>query len=111
MAVAWIAVGVLLIAVEVHHLALYALFVAVGCLAAAVVAIVAPGTLVAQVLVALVVSMCGVLLVRPRVSRRLRSSGGHRGAGVHGGIVGHEVTTIDVVGDPGHAGHVLFAGE
>src|SRR5215213_5500020 len=105
MAVAWIALGVLLIAVEVHHLALYALFVAVGCLAAAVVA------LVAQVLVALVVSMCGVLLVRPRVSRRLRSSGGHRGAGVHGGIVGHEVTTIDVVGDPGHAGHVLFAGE
>ena len=54
MAIAWIAVGVLLIAVELHHLALYALFVAVGCLAAAVVAVVWPDALAVQVLVAVV---------------------------------------------------------
>jgi membrane protein implicated in regulation of membrane protease activity len=111
MAIAWIAVGVLLIAVELHHLALYALFVAFGCLAAAAVAVVSPDALAVQVVVAVVVSLLGVLLVRPRVSGFMRRQGGHRGAGVHGGFVGHEVVTLDMVGDADNIGHVELAGE
>ena len=111
MVIAWIVVGVVLIAVEVHHLALYALFVAVGCLAAAVVAVVAPDALAVQVVAAIVVSAGGVLLVRPHVSGMLRRTGGSPGLGVHGGLVGHEVTTLDRVGPIGQAGHVTLAGE
>jgi membrane protein implicated in regulation of membrane protease activity len=111
MAVAWIALAVLLIAVELHHLALYALFVAVGALGAAVVAVAWPEALALQVAVAIVVSIAGVLLVRPLVSGLVRVHGGHRGKGVHGGFVGHEVVTLDVVGDADHVGHVELAGE
>ena len=35
MTLAWIAVGVVLIAVELHHLAFYALFASLGCFAGA----------------------------------------------------------------------------
>jgi len=111
MAIAWIVVGVLLIAVELHHLALYVLFAAVGCLAAAVVAVVSPDAIAAQVVVAVVVSLLGVLLVRPRMSGLMLRRGGHRGAGVHGGFIGNEVTTLDTVGDADNIGHVELAGE
>ena len=49
--------------------------------------------------------------MRPRVSQTLDRHGGHRGRGVHGGLVGHEVVTLDVVGGPGQPGHVMLAGE
>jgi len=111
MAVVWIAVAVVLIAVELHHLALYALFVAVGCLGAAVVAAVAPDAVFVQAAVVVVISVLGVLLVRPRVRALGRRHGGHRGMGVHGGLVGHEVTTLDVVGGADRIGHVALAGE
>jgi membrane protein implicated in regulation of membrane protease activity len=111
LAIAWIAVGVLLIAVELHHLALYALFVALGCLGAAGVAAVAPDALFLQVLTAVAVSTAGVLVVRPRVSGLMQRSGGHHGKGVHGGFIGHEVMTIDTVGDADNVGHVDLAGE
>jgi len=55
LAIAWIAVGIVLIAVELHHLAFYALFVAVGCFAAAVVAVAVPDAIALQVAVAVVV--------------------------------------------------------
>jgi membrane protein implicated in regulation of membrane protease activity len=35
----------------------------------------------------------------------------HRARGVHGGFVGHEVLTLDVVGGVGRSGHVQLAGE
>jgi len=66
-----------------------------------------------QVLVAVVVSVVGVATVRPMVSRALHR-GGEDGAvarGVHGGIVGQEAMTLDVVGDSHATGHVRFSGE
>ncbi len=45
------------------------------------------------------------------MSQTLDRHGGHRGRGVHGGLVGHEVVTLDVVGGPGQTGHVMLAGE
>jgi membrane protein implicated in regulation of membrane protease activity len=111
-AIAWIAVGVVLIGVELLHFAFYALFAAVGCLAAAAVAVVAPDAIALQVLAGVLVAALGIILVRPRVSEALVARrGGHRTRGVHGGFVGHEVVTLDVVGGHGRVGHVELAGE
>jgi membrane protein implicated in regulation of membrane protease activity len=112
LAIAWIAAGVVLLAVELHHYAFYALFAAVGCFAGAVVAVVAPGAVAVQVIAAVLVAMAGIVLVRPRVSAGLAARrGGHRTRGVHGGLVGQEVVTLDVVGDLDAVGHVNLAGE
>ena len=112
MAVAWIAAGVVLLAVELHHLAFYALFAAVGCFAGAVVAVVAPGAVAVQVIAAVLVAAAGIVLVRPRVSAG--AGGSPRRAshsGVHGGLVGQEVITLDLVGGLDAVGHVNLAGE
>ena len=112
MAIAWIAVGVVLIGFELHHFAFYALFAAVGCFAGAVIAVVAPDALAAQVVAAVLVAAVGIVLVRPRVSAALASRGGGvRSRGVHGGLVGHEVVTLDLVGGLDRVGHVYLAGE
>jgi membrane protein implicated in regulation of membrane protease activity len=110
--IAWIAVAVVLLAVELHHGAFYAIFASIGCLAAAAVAFVAPGMVPLQVLAALAVATLGILLVRPRVTTAfaLRREG-HRARGVHGGFVGQEVVTLDRVGGADEVGHVRLAGE
>jgi membrane protein implicated in regulation of membrane protease activity len=112
LAIAWIAVGVVLLAVELHHFAFYALFAAVGCFAGAAVAVVAPDAVVLQLIAVVLVAAAGIILVRPRVSATLSARhGGHRTQGVHGGLVGQEVVTLDVVGDADAVGHVNLAGE
>ena len=110
MAIAWIAAGVILLAVELHNVAFYAVFAAVGCFAAAVVGLAAPDAIFLQIVAAVVVTAAGVLLVRPRLARPT-GQGGHRGRGIHGGFVGDEVVTLDVVGGPDRVGHVELAGE
>ncbi len=112
MAIAWIVAGVVLLALELHHLALYLLFAAVGCFSAALIAAAFPGAIPVQILTAVLVAVVGILVVRPRVSATLLSrSGGHRGRGVHGGFVGQEVLTVDAVGGVDQVGHVELAGE
>jgi len=109
---AWVVLFVVLILFELHHLAFYALFVAVGCLAAAAVAVVAPDAIAAQVAVAALVSIAGVVLARPYISNAFHQHrGGHVALGVHGGLVGQEAVTLDEVGDTRHLGHVRLAGE
>ena len=110
MTIAWIAAGVLLLALELHNVAFYAVFAAVGCFAAAFVGIAAPDAILLQVLAAVAVTVAGILVVRPRVTRP-SATGGHRGRGIHGGFVGHEVVTLDVVGGADRVGHVVLAGE
>lgn len=112
MAVVWLVVGVVLLAVELHHLAFFALFGALGAFAAALVALVAPSAIPIQVGVFVVVTAGGVALVRPYVSRAFAHR--HEGAvarGVHGGLVGSEVVALDAVGDEHAPGHVRLAGE
>jgi membrane protein implicated in regulation of membrane protease activity len=110
--IAWIAVAVVLLAVELHHGAFYALFASIGCLAAAMIAFFAPGLVPLQVLAAVVVAGLGIVLVRPRVSEAFgHRREGHLARGVHGGLVGQEVVTLDVVGGVGQVGHVRLAGE
>lgn len=110
--IAWIVLGVVLIAVELHHVAFYALFAALGAFAAAVVASVAPGAAAAQVATAVGVAVAGTVLLRGRVSAAFAHHyEGDRVPGVHGGFVGQEVVTLDVVGDKAQVGHVQLAGE
>jgi membrane protein implicated in regulation of membrane protease activity len=104
--------GVGLLLFEMHHMAFYALFGAVGALAAAVVAAFLPDAIVLQGLVAVVLTIVGVVAARPYVSRVFhRHRGGHVTRGVHGGLVGQEAVTLDLVGDDHSIGHVRLAGE
>ena len=112
MVLVWLVLCVALVLFELHHLAFYALFVAIGSLAGGVVALVAPDAYALQTIVALVVSVAGVILVRPYVSQAFhRHRGGHVAIGVHGGLVGQEAVTLDEVGDTHQVGHVRLAGE
>ena len=112
MTLAWIAVGVVLIAVELHHLAFYALFAALGCFAGAAVAAVFPDAIALQVATAVVVAGLGILVVRGRVSAAFAHHYEvERARGVHGGLVGQEVHTLDLVGGLDRVGHVRLAGE
>jgi len=112
MAVVWLVLGVGLLLVELRHLAFYALFVAVGALAASGVALLAPSAIPLQLVVAIVVAAAGVIAVRPAVSRAFpRHLAGHVARGVHGGLVGAEAFTLDAVGTRHLRGHVRMTGE
>jgi membrane protein implicated in regulation of membrane protease activity len=110
---AWLVFGIVLLLVELHHLAFYALFVAVGAFAAAAVAVVAPGAPLAQGAVAVGVSVFGVVAIRPYAERAYQSHRrtGHVALGVHGGLIGAEAVTLDEVGEAEDVGHVRLAGE
>jgi inner membrane protein len=110
--IVWIAAAVVLLAVELHHFAFYVLFAGIGCFAGAVVALIAPGAIAAQVLAAVLVAVLGIVLIRPHMSQALLARHGpHHSRGVHGGFVGQEVVTLDLVGGVGRVGHVELAGE
>ncbi len=111
MAVVWIAVCVLLVAAELHHLAFFAMFGAAGAAAAAVIAVVTPSSIVLQLIVAIAVAAAGITLVRPYVSKAFAVRGpGTSIRGVHGGLIGARGMTIDEVKfDPN--GHVRLVGE
>jgi membrane protein implicated in regulation of membrane protease activity len=112
MVIAWLVFGVVLMLVELHNVAFYALFAAIGAFAAALVAAVAPGAIAVQAGVAVAVTVAGVGAVRPYVSQAMLSHRGvHNVRGVHGGIVGHEARTLDEVGDAYRGGHVRLVGE
>ena len=111
MALVWVAVCVVLVAIELNHLAFFAAFGAVGAAAAALVALVAPSAVVVQVVVAAVVSIAGVRLVRPYVSRVFERRGESFSVrGVHGGLVGARAVTIDHLA-PDAIGHIRLLGE
>ena len=112
MVVVWLALAVVLLFFELHHMAFYALFVAVGFAVAAGVALAAPSAIGAQAGVSVGVSLVGVVAVRPYVSRVFHTRRmGQVARGVHGGLVGQEAMTLDEVGDPHHVGHVRLVGE
>src|SRR5262249_23110495 len=112
LAIAWIVLGVVLIFLELHHAAFYALFVALGAFAAAVVAAIAPDAVIAQVAAVGVVAGVGIPVLRPRGSAALAPHyEGEAVKGVHGGLVGQEVVTLDLVGGIDRIGHVRLAGE
>ena len=113
MVAVWIVGGLALLAVELHTVAFYAVFLAIGCFAAGLLALFVPDSPIwVQAAVAAVVSLIGLFAVRPFASRTfLHGSGGIVSRGVHGGLVGQEALTLDTVGDEHHPGHVQLASE
>jgi membrane protein implicated in regulation of membrane protease activity len=113
MVFAWLVLGVILLAVEIHHFAFYSLFAAAGCFAATVLAVFFPSAIPLQVVTAVAVATLGIIAVRPMMSRRFhqRTQPGALGRGVAGTLVGEEVLTLDEVGDIRRVGHVRLAGE
>jgi membrane protein implicated in regulation of membrane protease activity len=109
----WLVLGIVLLLFELHHLAFYALFVAVGAFAAAAAAGLGPDAYLAQGAVAVGVSIFGVVAIRPYAQQMYQSHRhpGKGARGVHGGLVGAEALTLDEVGDVHHVGHVRLAGE
>lgn len=108
---AWIVLALMLFAVELHHLAFFAFFGAIGALAGAAVSVFAPGTFAAQGAASVSLSALGILLVRPYVSRALlRPRGAPAALGVHGGIVGQRVVVLDEVTERA-GGHVMLGRE
>ena len=109
----WVLAGFILLAVELHAASFYAVFLAIGSFSAAILAFIAPDSQIwAQAILAAVVSVVGLFALRPIASRTfLKSTGGVVSRGVHGGIVGEEALTADLVGDEHHPGHVILAGE
>jgi membrane protein implicated in regulation of membrane protease activity len=109
----WVVLGIGFLLFELHHLAFYALFVAIGCFAAAIAAIVGPEAYIAQAIVAGGVAVVGGGLVRPSLAAAYerRHPHAHVARGVHGGLVGHEAVTLDEVGGPHQVGHVRMVGE
>jgi membrane protein implicated in regulation of membrane protease activity len=113
MLVIWVVAGLALVAVELHTIAFYSIFLAAGCFAAGLLTLFVPDSPVwVQALLAAVVSLIGLVALRPFASRTfLHGSGGVVSRGVHGGLVGQEALTVDTVGDEHHPGHVQLAGE
>jgi membrane protein implicated in regulation of membrane protease activity len=110
-AVVWIVLCLLLVGVELHHMAFFAVFGAAGAAAAAVVAAFAPSAVLAQVLVAVGVGASGVALGRPHMSQAFARRGpGIAIRGVHGGLVGSRGQTLDDVTVDAN-GHVRLLGE
>ena len=111
MAIVWIVVCLILVGIELHHLALFAVFGAAGAAAAAAVAVAAPSAVPLQALVAVGVAAAGVVLVRPHMSPAFARRGpGHAIRGVHGGLVGSRGLTLDEVRID-ISGHVRLFGE
>jgi membrane protein implicated in regulation of membrane protease activity len=111
MTIVWIVIAVVLIGVELHHLAFYAMFAAAGALAAAVAAVIAPSVVPLQIGVAAVVAGAGIVVVRPYVSRAFAPRGpGVRIGGVHGGLIAARGITLDEVSSE-RVGHVRILGE
>jgi membrane protein implicated in regulation of membrane protease activity len=111
--IVWFALGVGLLLAELHTAAFYPIFLAVGAFVAGFLAFVEPGSAVwLQAVVALAVSVLGVVLIRPRFAKRyLHHSEGTASRGVYGGFVGERALTTDPIGDELHPGHVRLAGE
>ena len=109
----WFVGGLALLVAEIASTSFFAVFLAAGAFAAAILAFFLPGSAIGiQAVVALGVAGAGVVLVRPVVARRMRQRGATAGnPGVHGGFIGQRVLALDEIGDELHPGHVRLAGE
>jgi membrane protein implicated in regulation of membrane protease activity len=109
MALAWLVAAILFGILEVATVAFFAVFIAAGALAAALVAQLGAG-IVVQVLVFGMVSLLGLIALRPFAVRRLR----HRGHALVSGadaMLGQHVVVVDAIPGTGEPGHVLISGE
>lgn len=106
----YILVAAVLLGIEAFTLAFFAVFIAVGLFAAALVAAVG-APVVGQLITLSAVSVAGLLVARPPLARAMmRSRTPILLPGVQD-LVGQTALTVDMVGDEHHPGHAMLAGE
>jgi membrane protein implicated in regulation of membrane protease activity len=110
--VVWLVAGLVLVGMEVHSQAFYALFLALGAFAATIVAIF-PTDVWLQAVIGAAVAVIGTLLVRPTLTRL---SARHLGPpltmqGASDNLVGQAALTLEPVGDENHPGHARLFNE
>ncbi len=106
----YILAAVLLLGIEALTLTFFAVFVAVGLLAAALVAAIG-APLWAQLVTLSAVSVAGLVVARPPITRAMmRARTAIHLPGVQD-LVGQTALTVDEVGDEHHPGHAVLAGE
>ncbi len=110
--VVWLLAGLVLVGLEVHTQAFYALFLALGAFVATVVALF-PDDVWVQAVVAAGIALLGTVLVRPTLSR---ISARHLGPkltmpGASDNLVGQPALTLEAVGDENHPGHARLFNE
>ena len=110
--VAWLVAGLLLVALEVHSQAFFAIFLAAGAFAATIVTAVGLPLWISAVIFA-AVSLGGTLLIRPGLKRISDRRMGPRLAlpGASDSLIGARALSLDQIGDEHHPGHARLAGE
>jgi membrane protein implicated in regulation of membrane protease activity len=110
--IAWLIAGLLLLAIEAHTTAFYALFLAAGAFAGALTAGIGLPIWVDAIAFA-AVATGGTMVVRPALKASWDRHQGPRLAlpGSSDALVGQRALTIDAVGDEHHPGHAQLAGE
>ena len=112
--VVWLLAGLVLVGMEVHTQAFYALFLALGAFAATVVALF-PTQVWLQAVIGAAVAIVGTLAVRPTPASP-NFSARHLGPklampGASDNLVGQAALTLEPVGDENHPGHARLFNE
>lgn len=110
MALIWIAVALVLALTEVATVALFASFLALGAFAAAVTAYLGQGVPL-QVAVFGVVSMLGIVAVRPALLGYLKRRSHPSQQSGAWGMIGQTGLVVEAIKGPDERGHVQIAGE
>ncbi|MFZ0217111.1 MAG: NfeD family protein [Candidatus Dormiibacterota bacterium] len=111
MALVWIVVALVFAITEVATVALFAGFLAIGALGAAVVAFVVPQSELAQAIAFVAVSAVGVLVVRPFTLRHLRHPVRAESLSGARSMIGETALVVRRIGGGELRGHARILGE
>lgn len=106
----WLVAAAVLLAIEVHTAAFYAVFIAVG-LGGGMLADLFGAPLPAQIGVIAGLSVVGVVGARPPLARMMMARRPDITLPGVTALVGQTALTVDEVGDEHHPGHAVLAGE
>lgn len=105
----WFVIAAVFLLAEFGHRAFYALFVGLGAIVAAVLAI-AGVAVVVQIPAFAAAAVLGLLFLRPTIVKAM-SSGQYRLISGIQGHVGHEAIVAETTGDAAHPGRIEIEGE
>lgn len=105
----WFLIAAIFLAAEFGHRAFYALFVGLGAIVAAVLAVAGVGVLV-QIPAFVVAAVLGLFFLRPSLVKAM-SAGQYRLTSGIAGHVGQEAIVAEDTGDGAHPGRIRLDGE
>jgi len=105
----WFVIAAIFLIAEFGHRAFYALFVGLGAIVAAVLALAGVGVIV-QIPAFVAAAVLGLFFLRPSLVKAM-SSGQYRLVSGMQGKVGHEAIVAEATGDAAHPGRIKINGE